>query len=113
MFIWPDGTVTGSIRWGELEKVVAARSDETVTRAGWDNLAALLRERRGESAPEPARTESADEEPAEADEGSAPAKNDNKAAWVDYAISQGVERDEAEGLTKADLVEMFGSDKEE
>jgi hypothetical protein len=36
-----------------------------------------------------------------------PAKADNKAAWVDYAVEQGAERDEAEAMTKAELVERF------
>lgn len=47
---------------------------------------------------------------AEAEESSseaAPAKSDNKAAWVDYAVSQGADRDEAEGLTKAELQDRY------
>lgn len=36
-----------------------------------------------------------------------PAKADNKAAWVDYAVEQGAEREEAEAMTKADLVERY------
>lgn len=59
MFIWPDGTVTGSIRWGELEEVVAARSDENVTDDGWARLDSLLAERAGAGA------DSADSEPEE------------------------------------------------
>lgn len=38
---------------------------------------------------------------------SKPARADNKAAWVDYAVDQGAERDEAEAMTKADLVERY------
>lgn len=38
-----------------------------------------------------------------------PAKAASKAAWVDYAVdAHGVEREEAEKMTKADLVELYG-----
>lgn len=50
---------------------------------------------------------SADQGRAAADDGSAPSKANNKAAWVDYAVEQGAERDEAEAMTKADLVERY------
>lgn len=36
-----------------------------------------------------------------------PKQADNKAAWVDYAVEQGAERDEAEAMTKAELVERY------
>jgi hypothetical protein len=32
-----------------------------------------------------------------------------KAAWVDYAVAQGLDRDGAEASTKAELVEQYGS----
>jgi hypothetical protein len=50
---------------------------------------------------------SADQGRAAAEEGKAPSKANNKAAWVDYAIQQGAERDEAEAMTKAELVERY------
>lgn len=37
-----------------------------------------------------------------------PKPYDSKAEWVDYAVSKGAQRDEAEELTKADLIEMYG-----
>lgn len=40
---------------------------------------------------------------------SPPTSSDTKATWVDFAVSQGADRDEAEALTKADLVELYGS----
>lgn len=40
-----------------------------------------------------------------------PAVTDRKAEWVDFAVAQGVGRDEADALTKAELVELFGDDK--
>lgn len=53
----------------------------------------------------------AGEESAASSEGesSAPAKSDNKAAWVDYAVTQGAERSEAEALTKAELTDRYGA----
>ena len=38
----------------------------------------------------------------------APAKSASKAEWVDYAVSLGADRDEADALTKAELVERYG-----
>lgn len=37
----------------------------------------------------------------------APATSDVKAEWVDYAVSQGIERDEAQSSTKAELIERL------
>lgn len=37
-----------------------------------------------------------------------PAKTDNKAAWVDWAVSQGAERAEADKATKDDLIKAYG-----
>lgn len=37
-----------------------------------------------------------------------PAHVATKDVWVDYAVSQGASRDEAEALTKAELVELYG-----
>lgn len=36
-----------------------------------------------------------------------PAKSAAKAEWVAYAVSQGVEQDEAEGLKRDELVALF------
>lgn len=38
-----------------------------------------------------------------------PKKNDNKAAWVDFAVSQGADRDEADSATKNDLIDKYGT----
>lgn len=37
-----------------------------------------------------------------------PAASASKAAWVDHAVAQGADRDEAEALTKDALVEAYG-----
>lgn len=42
-------------------------------------------------------------------EGGRPTTAAPKAEWVSYAVSQGTDRDEAEAMTKAELVERFGT----
>jgi hypothetical protein len=42
------------------------------------------------------------------DASASPKPADNKAAWVGYAESKGMSHDEADGHTKAQLVEKFG-----
>jgi hypothetical protein len=37
-----------------------------------------------------------------------PAKSANKDVWVDYAVSQGADRAEAEAATKDDLIASYG-----
>lgn len=37
-----------------------------------------------------------------------PAASDRKTDWVDWAVTQGADRDDAEAATKADLVEKYG-----
>lgn len=49
-----------------------------------------------------------DDEPAPAAPGAKPTQNANKATWVEWAVSQGADRDEAEKSSKADLVEAYG-----
>lgn len=36
-----------------------------------------------------------------------PSQADSKAAWVDYATTQGLDREQAESMTKADLIELL------
>lgn len=38
-----------------------------------------------------------------------PAQAANKDAWVDFAVSQGADRDEAEAKTKAELIAAYGA----
>lgn len=42
MFVWPNGSVTGSVHWGQLAELVASRDDESITEDGWAALDALL-----------------------------------------------------------------------
>lgn len=44
MFVSPDGAVTGSVNWAELERLVAERDDETITEDGYAALGVLLAE---------------------------------------------------------------------
>lgn len=72
MFLYEDGTVTGSIVWAELREVVAARSDENVSDEGWTRLEALVAEHDGTTEEKPA--EGAEEEPAETEADPEPSK---------------------------------------
>lgn len=51
------------------------------------------------------RAEEAQPEPAEPKR---PAKTDNKAAWVDWAVANDADRAEAEAMTKDDLIKAYG-----
>jgi hypothetical protein len=64
--------------------VVVNVSDGTAARLGWP---------------------SADPEPTVND---TPARSAPKAEWVDLAVRSGLDRDEAEGMTKADLFDLLG-----
>ena len=51
----------------------------------------------------------ADSQPPPADDPlGVPLKSANKATWVDFAVSQGMDADAAKAMTKPDLVEQFG-----
>lgn len=39
-----------------------------------------------------------------------PAKSATKGAWVDYAVAQGAERSDVDGMTKAELVARYGGE---
>lgn len=53
-------------------------------------------------------TESSGDEPVEEDSGP-PAKSATKAEWVDYAVANGADRDEAEAQTKDELIAAYGA----
>ncbi len=90
MIILPNGEAVGSINYAEL---AALRGEGAV---------------QAEAAPSGA-AEAAPPEP-EPETSSAPKHYDAKGEWVDYAVSQGADRDEAESLTKQDLIEMYGGE---
>lgn len=45
----------------------------------------------------------------DSDEPTRPAQTGAKALWVDYAVARGMEREEAEAMTRAELIEKFGA----
>ncbi|MGI5418659.1 hypothetical protein [Actinomadura luteofluorescens] len=51
-----------------------------------------------------------DPAPAEQPEPSRPAKSAAKGAWVEWAVSQGADRAEAEKATKDDLIAAYGGE---
>jgi hypothetical protein len=57
---------------------------------------------------DPAQYEAPDEGDPAPDEGERPSTSAPKAEWVDYAVTKGTDRSEAEASTKAELVERFG-----
>lgn len=61
-----------------------------------------------EPAPEPEDDESPVEELVEDVTATLPPLNGSKAAWVDYAVSQGMDADDAEAATRGDLIDLFG-----
>lgn len=73
------------------QRIVPNRSVSVYLRDGWSRADA--QEDGGSPPPE--------------DSGGGPAASDVKAAWVDYAVTQGIDRSEAESMTKAELVEML------
>jgi len=113
MFISDEGQVAGSVNRAELAAAYAASTDETARFA----LAAVGAEHgmyvEGGKLIDPSAPPAPEPEPEPEPESSGrPVVADNKATWVDWAVSQGLERDEAESLTKAELVELYGGDKE-
>lgn len=102
----PDDEGRGLIRCGAAMEVVGAVRPESAVPAA---VPAVMAE------PEPAvpaamaEPESAlTPEPAVVKELAPPAPGDPKAAWVDYAVSQGTARAEAEDMTKAQLQAVYG-----
>lgn len=53
--------------------------------------------------------EAAEEVAARAADEAVPAKSASKVDWVDHAVTQGADRTEAEAMTKAELIERYGS----
>ena len=104
------GRVGGSIDFAQVAELLAQTEDEDlkahylevlgeqVTPAAED---VLVQTEEPALEPEPAP---------EVAEPTKPAAADPKAAWVDWAVSLGADRDEAEATTKADLIAAYGSE---
>ncbi len=56
----------------------------------------------------PAESDEDEAEEEAEEEDKAPAKSALKEEWVDYAVSKGADRDEAEDQTKEDLIAAYG-----
>ncbi|MEC4837519.1 hypothetical protein R2362_23855 [Mycobacteroides chelonae] len=54
------------------------------------------------------KLEAVDEPALVPDEAAKPGATDAKASWVDYAVSQGMDRTEAEHMTKQELIDALG-----
>jgi len=123
MFVYRDekGRITdvrGSINEAELERLKKEYGEVEPEKAKGvvtaepelgpdeDTVAAFEAAKAPEPVPEPA----SEEAPAEDEDEyvDVPSKGDSKADWVEFAASQGMDRDEAEGLTKQDLIDQFG-----
>lgn len=87
-------TAPGKVVKGKLVSS-SAGSPSKKAPAGTGQLSATAKK----AEPEPKAEESKDD---------APKPHDTKAEWVDFAVSQGLNREEAEGLTKNELVELYG-----
>lgn len=110
MFIWEsdsgDVTYTGSFNKAEWETYWAERGEKPRSvdgpggRYAPDEIADTDDEEVG-----------ADEAPTDSsDEPKRPAQSDPKGAWVDFAVYHGIDRGEAETMTKADLIELLKED---
>lgn len=108
MYISDEGIVSGSVNRAQL----ITAYDEATEAAVKANLAQTAFEN-GMVLEDGKLVDPSDvqPEPDEASEVSGrPAQNDPKAAWVDWAVSQGADRDEADALTKAELIEFYGKE---
>lgn len=104
-------------RSAAAKKAVASRSEQKIQPGSVESVPATIHSP-GEfrsvldapvkSEPEPEPESEADEAEDAGDEVETPAHSDLKADWVDFAVSQGLDREEAEGYTKQELIDEFG-----
>ena len=125
MHISEEGIVSGSVNRSQLIVAYDAATDDAVkanlAQTAYENGMVLedgklvdpsdVQPEPDEAVAEPAEQAEQDTVTTEAPESSGrPAQNDSKSAWVDWAVTQGADRDEAEALTKAELVEFYGKE---
>lgn len=58
--------------------------------------------------PDPEPTPEPDPTPTPLDPADRPARSATKSEWVDWAVKAGASREEAESMTKTDLIEVYG-----
>lgn len=101
MFLWEDGTVTGSINWAELRDVVSRKGQDNVTADGWKRLEEFVAEHDGEL--KTARDDAAERAKAAAD-----ANAEAGALAPDALDTDEVDEDDTEHEpTKAELQEAL------
>lgn len=126
MFVYRDekGRITdvrGSIHHAQLEELQkeskqvdpAKASGQTTTEfssVDEDSLAALEAAKAPEPVPEPPPDETEFRSALDEPVSERPNRSDRKEDWVDYAVSQGLDREEAEAYTKQELVDEYGGD---
>src|SRR5690349_21111100 len=98
-------------KWVDVEKASGETGVDSALLGPDQDLIDALEEQKqpGPPLPEP-ESQVVGESPAEdeeVEEVEVPSTHEAKAVWVDYAVSQGYDREEAEAMTKADLVETF------
>lgn len=116
MYISDEGIVSGSVNRAQLitayDEATEAAVKANLAQTAFENGMVLEDGKLVDpSDVQPEHDETEAEEDVEASEASGrPAQNDPKAAWVDWAVSQGADRDEADALTKAELIEFYGKE---
>jgi hypothetical protein len=104
----PKGITPGNVHVGEPAKQDKAESKqaETVLMDGGEHPTAGADASRGPLGLSDPGSVAMGKAAAEANQ--APAKSASKAAWADYAVAQGMAREEADAATRADLIDRYG-----
>jgi hypothetical protein len=95
-YIYPDGTVTGSINWAELKDAVENRNQDGVTDEGWARLDALVKDHDDE-------LKGSESQAVERAKAAAKANVEAGAVEPANTPTDDDESDEEQGLTKAEL----------
>ncbi len=96
---------TQDIPWGDVPAYFAGErvAKQTVEERGWLSLGLVKRIDGADSRSAGTTTTTTDETAVS----SRPTKSANKPEWVEYAITQGATREEAEAMTRDDLVAQY------
>jgi hypothetical protein len=100
-------------RSAAAKKAVAARSEQRIEPGSVESVPAAIHSpgefRSVLDRPDPKPKAAAPEpDEDEGDEVEVPAHSAVKAEWVDFAVSQGLDPEEAEGYTKQELIDEYG-----
>jgi hypothetical protein len=125
MFVYRDekGRITdvrGSVNHAELERLQKEYGEVEAAKAKGDvvaepdlgpdpdTVAAFEAAKAPDPVPEPPADDSSVAAEDVDEEVDVPSRSDAKAEWVAFAVSQGLDQDEAEGMIKQDLIDQFG-----